>query len=456
MTTPGLPRHLPALIVGALLLGAFPWPARASTYEVWGADARAAAMGGTQTALSRGGASNFYNPARLSLEEDIRLDLDLRLSMPTAQIQTDRALTEDDPIAPRLPNNHAGFGLGVVIPFSGLLEDRAFFGLSVYLPAQQVMIVRALDPAQPFLYLYDSSPAHIEVIPALSIKWWDFLSTGFGLRAGGGLSGPLSFGADFISGTSSHQEMDTWMPYRLSPTAGISLGPFGGGWGQLAFGLDYRESLHTPVDLESTIPIGGVNAEFAMSIDAMANFTPRTVTLGMAYLFGDRIQAGVDLQYAFWSEAPDPAPNLFLDVRGDDLEALGLEDGLDVPQPGRSRNGDPAFSDTLNFRMGLESQFYDGGLILRGGYGYRPTPIPAQTTGTNFVDSDSHQLAIGVGSNFSLPWNLLENPLELSLTWQSHVFSPRSVIKESPDDPVGDWRLTGAMHNGMVGARYLF
>jgi hypothetical protein len=413
-------------------------------------------MAGAQSAASRGTSSIFYNPARLSEEKQPVLNVDLRMSIPTARILLDTPLDPDDPLAPRLPERHAGLGLGLVLPFTGLLEDWATLGVSVYLPAERVMMVRGLDPAQPFVYLYDSSPAHIEVLPALAIKWWRYLATGIGLRSGGGLEGPLRFGADFISGTSSHQEVDTQLVYRFSPMAGLQVGPFQGDWGRLEFGFDYREALATGVDLDSQIPLGGVNAEFALSIDLLANFTPRTLVVGAAYAFRDFVVGAADLQYAFWSEAPDPAPDVFLDVRGDDLEALGLQEGLDVPQPGRSRNGPPGFSDTLTTRVGGESTLLDGALIMRVGYAHRPTPIPQQVSGTNFADSNSHQIGLGLGSRFRLPWDLLENDVRADLAWQTHLFMPRAAIKESPDDPVGTWHLQGAVHNVMLGMRYGF
>ena len=64
----------------------------------------------------------------------------------------------------------------------------------------------------------------------------------------------------------------------------------------------------------------------------------------------------------------------------------------------------PGFVDTLTVRVGGELRLLQEMLVVRAGYGFRPSPVPDQTSSTNIVDNTAHVIAGGVGLNIKLPF----------------------------------------------------
>jgi long-subunit fatty acid transport protein len=167
----------------------------------------------------------------------------------------------------------------------------------------------------------------------------------------------------------------------------------------------------------------------------------------------DVVNASADVQYAQWSAAPPPFLQVRNDLSGDGLSRLGLGDALDVPAAGENRVLSPGFVDTWNVRAGVEATLLDGLVLLRTGYGWRPTPVPDQTSGTNIVDNATHTIALGAGARFSLP-AVADKPFTLNSSYQAIVLSPRTAEKASGRDPVGSWTSSGVVHHVGLELRY--
>jgi hypothetical protein len=169
------------------------------------------------------------------------------------------------------------------------------------------------------------------------------------------------------------------------------------------------------------------------------------------------VRAGVDVQYAMWSEAPPPFVAMRVNLDGDALRQLGLEDALDVPSPSQDRIPKTAgFVDTVNVRAGVEASLLDDVLALRAGYQLRPTMVPDQTSGTNIIDCTAHILGLGGAVKVPATWMGLERPVIAEVGYQAQLFQPRTTKKRDPTDPVGDWRATGIVNHLQVGLRYRF
>src|SRR5262249_26340204 len=58
-----------------------------------------------------------------------------------------------------------------------------------------------------------------------------------------------------------------------------------------------------------------------------------------------------------------------------------------------------AFNDTLSIASGVEAKIAKG-IFVRGGLGFEPTPIPAQTGTTNYLGASTIIGALGAGFDF--------------------------------------------------------
>jgi hypothetical protein len=90
------------------------------------------------------------------------------------------------------------------------------------------------------------------------------------------------------------------------------------------------------------------------------------------------------------------------------------------------------WSNTLGISFGLR-HVYDKRLTTFFDAGYEPTPVPAQTGRTNYVDNDRYSLAGGVNYQFGIYDTGLK--LRLGLQGQIHLFPERTQMKIDPSKP---------------------
>src|SRR5262249_35634719 len=95
-------------------------------------------------------------------------------------------------------------------------------------------------------------------------------------------------------------------------------------------------------------------------------------------------------------------------------------------------------------------------LALRGGYMFRPTPAPVQTSGTNILDNDTHTASLGVGFQFKDPLQIFSQPIGIDLTGQIGFLPTRLHTKDTADDPVGDITAGGTIYAISALLRYTF
>ena len=86
------------------------------------------------------------------------------------------------------------------------------------------------------------------------------------------------------------------------------------------------------------------------ALTGITQYTPHTISFGAAFDVTDKFTVSLDGEYALWSRAPSPYMNLNVDLSGDVLKALGLDEALDIASPTQK----PGFTDTFGGRLGLE------------------------------------------------------------------------------------------------------
>jgi long-subunit fatty acid transport protein len=420
--------------------------------ELYGHDVRSMGKANAVMADDTGAAAAFVNPAALARVRSPQIHTNFQLSLPAVSIELDDP-DVDPALRPALPPPVAGNAFGFAAPIELVIPDRLFFGVTAYFPASVAVRARSFDPARPSFYLYDAATEHYEVFAAVALRIIDGVAVGVGARLGAAQGGSTTIALDPVRGRFVRQEIDTSQSNVPSPTAGVLIGPFGVPAVRARAAFAFREASSFDVTLPASLEITGLDIGLLLDIVNRANYSPRMWTGGVTVEVLEHTQVSFDAQYAEWSAAPAPFLQVANDVQGEGLDRLGLGTAIDAPAPGENRVVSPGFVDTWNLRAGVETRLLDERLLLRGGYGWRPTPVPDQTSGTNIVDNDTHTFAVGAGVRFLAPV-IARNPLELNASYQAGVFSPRRAEKASGRDPVGSWTAAGAVHHVGLDLRY--
>jgi len=181
------------------------------------------------------------------------------------------------------------------------------------------------------------------------------------------------------------------------------------------------------------------DALLALTAVALDMFQPAQLAVGGAVQASPRLLLAADATYSRWSRFGNPTPTIDLEY---DVGVLNQF----VMIGEQAELEDPHFHDTLALRAGAELHLGDpdrGRWRLRAGYAWDPSPAPEQVGESNFVDSDRHTVAMGVGTRVG-PWGgLLVAPVEINAFLAATVLPQRTHRKLSPVDPIGDYRGGG-------------
>ncbi|MCP4502833.1 MAG: hypothetical protein GY822_23075 [Deltaproteobacteria bacterium] len=424
-------------------------------HSTFGVSARSKGMANAKTGVSNGWEAAFENPAALARLEKGVFSTGLSLSLPDLHLELDTPLAANDPLAPAEVPAYAGNVWGFAFPFRGFLEKRLYFGFAPFFPTEVATHATSYDPARPFVYRYDTYTDHYDVAMGFGLRWFDWFATGVGVRIGGGQSGGITTKVDPLRSRMLFQSMEAIQYTIYAPTAGVTLGPFGKkGVFTVQSGFSFREQFDMAVDVPAFLSFDGLDFDLVVPISTRMNFTPRTFSGGLGVEVLDMLTLSLDVDYRMWSLAPPPFVHVSIQASGSDLDAVGFGGLLDVPGPGQSRVRDVGFVDIFTTRMGAELRLLDEKVAMRMGYGFRPSPVPDQTSGTNIADAATHIVAAGLGIHFDLPF--LDEDIRLDMSWQTHILQPRVAEKDIVDDPVGNWTLSGFVHEGSLQISYFF
>jgi len=422
-------RRLPLLLLVLLL----PRTAAAGPYEYFGTGPRAIALGGAYAALGRDAASVYYNPASLTQVQRLHFELGYVYAQPHFTINGD----EHD------VDFNRGTNIGAVIS-TVIKGHRISTGLNSFVPDDHVirfLVLPTDHPHSPFTANANHTVVTVVAVGLEIFRWW---SIGGGLSILGDNKGGVKFKIN--ENEASSGSLSSAIGSSFSPTAGLWFRPLE--WWQI--GLSYREKVEMDLDLPNTIDIPPLQAfdnnnvailrasRLILEAQSWSHFSPRQFQLGCAFTPLDRLLISTDLMFMEWSEMRSDAPASAVYLSGGLADIFPTQNGQPPP--------DPNFHDTWNPSLGLEVKTLTGYWLqmdLRGGYRYRPTPVPNQTGISNYLDSNTHVMAAGLGLTFRDPLELLPRPFSLDSYFQFHQHETRRTEKYDPSDQIGDYTFAG-------------
>jgi hypothetical protein len=440
-------------LVGALLLITASTTRASGSFELYGPDPRSVAMANASAADDQGVALAHTNPASPASSRQARFFAGEMLSAPALSVELDSPRARGDRLAPAIAAPVLGVTLGFVLPVDLVLKDRLAVAATAFFPTAVLIRARADDPARPFFLLYDSATERYDVSVALALRVVDGLAVGAGGRLAAGQTGAVTLAVDPSRRRLTDQTADLFQYAKFAPTVGVRAGPLDLDAVRGSLGLVYREPTSFDIGLPAGLALEGLDVEALLDLQIIANYAPRTLTAGVEIEILRQLRLLVDAQAAFWSQAPSPHAATRVDLGGDGLDGLGLEDGLDAPADDQERVVPPGFSDVVVLRVGVEWRGLNDVLALRAGYQLRPTPVPDQTSGTNIADARTHVIAAGAGLRALFP-AIADGPFDVDLGWQAHLLEPRRTEKDDARDPVGPWTASGVVHVLAIGAAY--
>ncbi len=376
------------------LLATSLWPrlAAATPQDLFGYGPRASAMGGTGGAFLDDFSAVHANPAGLSRVRGRRLTL--------GYAGAAFALRHDGAAVSAENGSATLLGVGLELPFGGVLAHRVGVGLGFFTPTDVVVRARIQRPEQPqFLALPDR-------VQSVAIQLGLGLDLGHGVRLGGGASALAGLTGAVVVTTDgsgrSTSRIDDQLIANWAPTVGVS-------WerGPWRVALSWRGELVARFGV--TIDAQGIGVPVPLlNISGIAQFDPHQLHLEGAWVQGPWVVAAA-VTAKHWSA--------FSRVR--DATAEGQS-----PLPPAT-----GFSDTVVVRAGVERRWEltdRTSVTARGGAFYEPSPAPPRTAERAYLDND--RLAVTAG--LAMIARVGDTRFSAELYAQFHGLIPREGVAE--------------------------
>lgn len=406
----------------ALLLGSR--NAAANPLDVFGMGARGAAMGGAMSASVNDESALYYNVAGLARTpegtglglvfayDDVHIRLkarptgyDLPDLGPGGQVIGSKYRLRPRTDTNEIPNTY-GLHLGLV---SALGTQNFRIGAAAFLPVDHLAAqdVRFPDEREQYFSnrldfeLVGQRTQHIVVMAGVAYQLTDWLALGTALSF---LPRSTTQGQVYLPDATKQDQMimvvHNEQDGHLSQNAGLMLTPPG----PFRFGLAWRGENWFDLAIENEIQIKGFQNDAAFPVhqrtDIIANYSPHQVTLGGSWRSGS-VLATAEAVRMVWS---------------------------------RFRNGQGSlagFRDTSSVHAGLAWQASPERTLLAG-LRWEPSPVPAQTGRTNYVDNDRVVASIGATHDV----RFFDKPVKLGWFAQYHQLLPRDTDKSQlPSHP---------------------
>ncbi|MEC7525450.1 MAG: outer membrane protein transport protein [Myxococcota bacterium] len=450
-----------ALLLTLAALSLAPSIAVAQPMDTYGMGSRSVALGGAVTADVEDFSANYYNPAGLVRSGELRVGVGWFGAH--HMFEVNGYDSNVDPVH--------GIVLGLNVP--GRIDDFRFaFGLGVHLNDQRVSRTRTLPRERPRWELYDNRGQRTYLATSLSIQPFDWL------RIGGGIAflsysknnllirGDIDFANPSLNSQLEHQLTAELITIRY-PQVGVQVQPLE--W--LNFGLVYRGEY--ALDNTLVAEVGTLDSSGRPSIDArdatriivgevvipgylsllsqsVNAYVPHQISFGASVEPTPDLRISFEATYLFWSLYQSPIGSSAIDLRI--AVPPELQDTIMVPDS--LTQGVPAdanFSDRIVPRVGVEYTAVrntDLAFAVRAGYFYENSPAPNQGGAFNLIDTDRHAWSVGAGLELFQLRPVLPGSLAMDVHFQYGWLPSRTMIKESPIDPIGDYTAEGHMIAG--------
>lgn len=369
--------------------------ARANPVEVFGFGSEHAAEAGVGVASAEDFTAVYYNPAGLGAGTTKSAGFGFLGAVSNLKID-DRRQAFSDPVGMLV-------GVTAPAPLGGALAGRIRVGAGMYLLPGKIAQVIARSPDEPFYPWYDNRLQRIVILPGVGVKILDGLWVGLAANFLAALEGGI------LAGEGSTRALEARVDEKVPAVARIIAGVAYDVTPQLRLGAVYRQRFEVPFATKAQTEVAGEPID--LDLEANGQFTPNQIGVG-ARLGGATGQISLDVTWSNWSEYPGP----FVVVNS----ALPLVGPLAGELP------DVPYHDTIAARLGGEVHAGDR-LILRGGYGFESSPIPATQTGvTNLLDGPKHTVGLGVGVTWARKGG---KHARLDLHVQSQLVQARKISK---------------------------
>ena len=400
------------------LLFALPAVAVAQPMDLYGFNPRAVAMAGVQAASYGNFTAAYYNPALLRGGE---AGLGFNWGDPLVSINQIGTALPNQQLSAQRPVDYAGLTFGAAVPLGGLLKHKVTLGLGVYAPVRHVFRSHLIDEGTGYFLRYDSAPERLQLSLSVAVHPLRWLSVGAGVQVSSDYGGAADFSAVLgpmtTPGKIIRRRLDSDVIGAAGPVAGVALGPFEG---VRVFGF-WRGQLKTQFTQPINVDLGTFGS-LDVTVTGITQYSPHVGGLGGSIsVLKDRLLIAVDFAYEGWSTTPQLVPVITINLP-QTLQDLAFNKV--VLSPAVAMN----FRDTVVSRLGVEWRQGER-LKLRGGYFFRPTPVPPQTGRSNFLDADAHVLSLGAGWSFDDPLQMA-SALTIDAAAQVTVLAGREVVKD--------------------------
>jgi long-subunit fatty acid transport protein len=414
--------------------------AAANPPDVFGLGSRAAAMAGAVTADVSDFSANYYNPG--GLVRATGTDISVGYMSASHEFELNGYNSKIDPVR--------GLVGGVVAP--GVILDVPFaFGLGVHLSDDRVSRARTIKQEDPRWVLYENRAQLLYLSTNIAVEPVE----GFGV--GGGITFlAATRGAFDIEGTATLPGLgatvhDSQLRHEVDADLTATRYPQAGVWWDatealnvaLAYRGESKIDLDIAANLDGTVDAGfDLPARYELVSKTINAFIPRQIALGASVKPADNVHVNLDIAWVNWASYQSPVS------RSDTILDVGQAGALiDLPENIPSSDPlDPDFEDRFVPRLGVEwiaSVSESVEMPVRAGYSFEQSPVPEQSGLTNYVDSDRHIFAAGVGVVWKQPGEVLPGDLRIDGNVGYSFLPLRVTLKDNPADFVGDYSAQG-------------
>ncbi len=406
--------------LASLALAAPPRAAGANVGDLYGFGSRGGALCGAVSSLADDHTALFYNPAGMSFGQpgmgvglgvsldDVTIRMKMRpsgydlpnLGSASPAIPSGARLgTRGDVLD--IPNNYS-FLVGAMGSF-GLTRLRV--GVAVMLPFNQIGHQRShfADEREQYFSnnlsweLIGERSEHQTILVGGSWMLLDWVSIGFGMSV---MPTAKTDSRVYLADAARQDQVVMTVDNHQTGATGLQAGLVLKPTDALRFGLSYRTENAFSMSIRNEVQVKGFQEDpsswpLVQNVKVVVNYVPAQANVGVAMQRG-ALTLAADAAWTAWSQM----------IGSDGLRGTG-------------------FHDTISVRAGAE--WISGpSRTLRVGLGWEPSPVPAQTGRTNYVDND--RIRLGVGSSHGL--ELLGKDVEIGWYAQVHGLLPRDTDKE--------------------------